>query len=107
MVGIQSLGRRVVVVPHAAQRHRAWRAVSALEDRTVKWFGESWGAPVCKPENHAATPTAPCAHCNLAFRKSDSGIILPFAGGPGDPPELPYHRLCLLWQMGIGVRKFG
>jgi hypothetical protein len=68
----------------------------------MRWFGKSWGAPVCTPESEAPRPSAPCAHCGGAIGEHDSGVILPFAGGPGDPPELPYHRLCLLDALGLG-----
>lgn len=69
----------------------------------MKWFGESWGAPCCDPNGHVATPTAPCAHCDLPFTPTDRGLVLPFAGGPGDPPELPYHQTCMMNLLGLGT----
>lgn len=73
----------------------------------MKWFGESWGAPVCTSESEAPRPSAPCAYCNGAILERDCGVILPFSGGPDDPPELPYHRWCLIDLLGITVRDFG
>lgn len=73
----------------------------------MKWFGESWGGPVCAPEGKVPRPSAQCAHCNGSFGEHDCGVILPFVGGPEDPPELPYHRLCLAAALGITVRDFG
>lgn len=67
----------------------------------MKWFGESWGAPVCTPENHAPKPQERCAACGMHFQDSDRGVILPFLGGPEDPPELPYHHRCLMRALGL------
>lgn len=68
----------------------------------MKWFGKSWGAPVCDPAKHAPTPTVACAYCERAIIAGDQGVILPFHGNPGDPPELPYHHGCLMQSLGLG-----
>lgn len=65
----------------------------------MKWFGPSWGAPVCE-EPHVETPTEPCASCGSPFIEGDQGILVPFYGHPGDPPELPYHHGCFMWLVG-------
>lgn len=68
----------------------------------MKWFGESWGAPVCAPEDHAPVPGGACTVCEELFKAADQGLILPFLGGPGDPSELPYHLGCFREALGIG-----
>jgi len=71
----------------------------------MKWFGESWGAPVCAPEDNSPLPEAPCAACEERFQANDQGVILPFLGGPGAPAELPYHLACFREALGIGPRR--
>jgi hypothetical protein len=47
----------------------------------MKWFGESWGAPACDPEDHGATPVgAKCSGCGIDIREGDQGIRIPFMG---------------------------
>lgn len=70
----------------------------------MKWFGASWGAPVCAPEDHAPVPGGACAVCEKQFRDDDQGVILPFVGGPDDPPELPYHLACFRDALGLGPK---
>lgn len=67
----------------------------------MKWFGRSWGAPVCAPEDQAPLPDAPCVCCESRFKADDQGVILPFVGGPDDPPELPYHLACFRDALGL------
>lgn len=64
----------------------------------MKWFGESWGAPVCEPRLHAETPTdATCEHCRGPINPGDMGFLLPLASDfDGLFIELAYHRFCLL-----------
>jgi len=41
----------------------------------MKWFGESWGAPACDPEEHTETPVGEdCFHCDEEIVEGDSGI---------------------------------
>ncbi len=68
----------------------------------MKWFGESWGAPVCQPEDHVAgLPDAPCTCCNRAFVEGDIGVIVPLIGGPGDPKDVGYHHACFMESLGL------
>jgi len=42
----------------------------------MKWFGESWGAPVCEGE-HVETPVGVlCAHCDEPIEAGDQGIMM-------------------------------
>jgi hypothetical protein len=63
----------------------------------MKWFGESWGAPVCDPENHVPVPIHhECIHCGDPIEPDDQGLILPYSGmSPSDPAWVPYHKMCL------------
>lgn len=67
----------------------------------MKWFGSSWGAPVCEDTEHVEVPDVSCACCELEFDEQDRGVTLPFSGGPGDPPELSYHHGCFMWLLGV------
>lgn len=62
----------------------------------VKWFGENWGAPICRLVEHAPTPQADCLGCNKPIKPEDQGVMLPYSGSEGDPPEVPYHLDCFL-----------
>jgi hypothetical protein len=70
----------------------------------MKWFGESWGAPVCAPEDHAELPTTPCGYCEKPFVETDKGVLMPFVGNPGDPPEIGYHHPCLMIALGLDTK---
>jgi hypothetical protein len=57
----------------------------------MRWFGESWGAPVCEDAEHVATPVGcECFECEL-----DQGFMLPtvwpdqFVGTVGEDGVLP------------------
>ena len=65
----------------------------------MKWFGKDWGAPVCKSNPQTDVPLEPCVVCGKKFTERDSGLLLPFCGNPGDPPELGYHVECLVESM--------
>jgi hypothetical protein len=44
----------------------------------VNWFGEDWGAPVCRAIDHTETPVGrKCERCGLAIKKGDRGIVIP------------------------------
>ena len=68
----------------------------------MKWFGESWGAPVCEPEGHSAVPVGKlCGGCQEPIRDIDRGVILPFLGSETDDKEMAMHHFCLLRNLGI------
>lgn len=64
----------------------------------MKWFGESWDAPVCEPDEHVDAPVdRPCAYgCGCAIEKKDQGFLLPYVGRTTQPADLAYHRDCFL-----------
>ena len=70
----------------------------------MKWFGASWGAPVCEPQDHVPCPEGrECPMCLKALQAGDQGVLLPFLGARegGDPPDQPYHIRCFLKSVGV------
>lgn len=67
----------------------------------MKWFGPSWGAPVCTEDSHQEMPGGSCAACEVPFIDGDQGVTLPYHGRAGDPPELSYHHSCFMWMIGV------
>ena len=64
----------------------------------AQWFGRSWGAPVCDPEHHAPTPVGEdCVNCDHPIGPFDSGMILPYIGGPTE--TVAFHRECFLAEV--------
>lgn len=67
----------------------------------MKWFGESWGAAVCRPENRVPRPAGACARCGLAFDDESSGFIMPAVEADGSAGVASYHQGCLLESFGV------
>lgn len=62
----------------------------------MKWFGESWGSPLCSDSEPTETPVgAPCGWCEEIIVAGDSGLIIPHIGDEG-AEQRPYHRACFL-----------
>lgn len=62
----------------------------------MMWFGESWGAPVCEPEQHTSTPVGRiCIECDKPVADGDTGFVTPLAR-PDGVESLVYHRVCFL-----------
>lgn len=67
----------------------------------MKWFGESWRAPVCEPEDEVETPVgAACLLCDEPIAAGDQGIVMPFSGDIVDgrltARPVPEHLDCYL-----------
>ena len=72
----------------------------------MKWFGNSWGAPICKPEDRADTPVGEnCYLCEVAIMPSEIGVIMPYSGEAYAFLELPAHLQCLLNSLGTGEQR--
>lgn len=53
----------------------------------MKWFGESWGAPICDPKYHWLTPTGrPCLGCGKPIADGDQGFMVPNHGAEERAP---------------------
>lgn len=63
---------------------------------TTRWFGESWGAPVCDDTPHVATPVgSSCICCGALVRDGDRGLSiarLPF-------PELGAETVAVIFDV--------
>jgi hypothetical protein len=85
---------------------------SAPLEPTTRWFGESWGAPVCSPDLHIPVPVGmDCVghehmHENRSpqIEEGDQGITLPYYG-PLGPVRVAYHLDC--WLHEIGADRLG
>ena len=61
------------------------------------WFGDSWGAPVCDPEEHCETPVGrPCLSCGGAIASGDQGFVMPHVELNGSASLQAHHRKCFL-----------
>lgn len=61
------------------------------------WFGESWGAAVCDPNHHVATPIGqPCLRCLEPIFLGNQGILKPHVTLGGGVTLRPQHITCLL-----------
>lgn len=82
----------------------------------MKYFGENWGAPICKTVEQAPipNPTIVC-ECGHDIREGDIGVLIPFMGYVPDTgipanqvtiingiPHIGYHLVCFLDSLGIG-----
>jgi hypothetical protein len=55
----------------------------------MKWFGESWGAPVCKAVQRTETPVGVrCERCDKKIRERDQGVVTTNA--------IVWHLKCFL-----------
>ena len=47
------------------------------EDRGVKWFGTSWGAPICREDCQQPVPVGkPCVVCQKSLTAGDRGLLI-------------------------------
>jgi hypothetical protein len=70
----------------------------------VKWFGKSWGAECCTPEDHVPVPVGePCENCGEAIEDGDQGFSTAVIGTPLDVQQtvktIHYHHDCFLVQV--------
>lgn len=60
------------------------------------WFGESWGAPICDPDNHTETPVGErCLECDTAIGEDDQGLLIPYFAD-GRATTRGWHLDCWL-----------
>lgn len=76
----------------------------------MKWFGPTWGAPVCEPDEQAPTPVGEhCLACGGTIRDMDQGFIIPRMIQEGDDfidfaPSY-WHLNCFLRNIGVLKEK--
>ena len=62
----------------------------------MKWFGDSWGAPVCTELEKVPVPiTELCFACGGEFVELDRGLVLPYDDKSGTRDTF-WHRTCFL-----------
>lgn len=63
---------------------------------TVRWFGESWGAPINDPRARIETPAAEkCIDCSRWIMNDDQGVRIP------SREFVYYHLDCFLRDIGV------
>ena len=71
----------------------------------MKWFGKSWGAPICTKESHAETPVGePCQWCEEPIEEDECGLLIPTVVEWLDDKTArevfkPTHQECLLREV--------
>lgn len=61
----------------------------------MRWFGESWGAPVNETNERMGVPLGrQCIACGIAFQPDDQGIETPAVGFKW--PTVIYHKDCFM-----------
>lgn len=68
----------------------------------MKWFGESWGAPVCDGPQLNTPVGLPCARCHVEIIEGDRGVVIPhheFGGAYAE--ERPWHLDCMMQEVGV------
>jgi hypothetical protein len=69
---------------------------------TTRWFGPSWGAPVCDPRTHIDTPLLiQCIVCDEWFHFGDQGITTPASLSLSPMGYVGYHLHCFLREIGV------
>lgn len=70
---------------------------------TIRWFGPSWGAPVCDPRTNIPTPVDTfCEGCSQRITQGENGVTYPYwdgygpDGSDGSGGIVAYHRECNL-----------
>lgn len=69
----------------------------------MKWFGKSWGAPVCDYAEWCVTPIGePCLDCQKRITEHDCGFVVPLIESVDWNTEMArvslrcYHRACFV-----------
>jgi len=65
-------------------------------DIGLRWFGPSWGSPICREERHEPVPVGqPCFRCEKPIQTDASGILMWHMGeDPNKDGYKPYHYEC-------------
>jgi hypothetical protein len=64
------------------------------------WFGNSWGAPCCDPEEHIETPVGEkCPRCGELIGHLDQGVTMTLVPLSGPATLIHTHLDCFLKQI--------
>lgn len=73
----------------------------------MKWFGPTWGAPICIPREHVEVPVGEaCCICNRTIREEDQGVEIPGVEGDWPRDERIEVRLTF-WHLNCFLRNLG
>jgi hypothetical protein len=75
---------------------------------TIRWFGESWDAPICDPELHIEVPVGMICfghdHMHegrtVEIMPSDQGVTMPYVREDRTVGRCAYHLDCWLHEVG-------
>jgi hypothetical protein len=66
----------------------------------MKWFGESWEAPVNSYGEHVTAPVGElCFDCQKTIKEEDRGLVIPSLEGTLNAPQWkdrPWHYDCFM-----------
>lgn len=71
----------------------------------MKIFPDHWAHPDASFEVIETPTDRVCYDCDQQLKSTDRGVIMPFAGGPEDPPDIALHRRCFLRNLGIAENE--
>jgi hypothetical protein len=78
----------------------------------MRWFGESWKAPICETVEHIETPVGMmCSVCGKAIGAADQGLLIPRLTDANVfdlllAAEIPYaafHLHCFAQSIGVTI----
>lgn len=68
---------------------------------TVRWFGQSWHAPINDPRAEVPVPVnQDCMSCHLPIGSDDQGVEIPYYSG-GYAERQPWHKNCFFDEIGV------
>lgn len=78
---------------------------ATLEDEdgpgTVRWYGRTWLAPVCRLDAHVNTPVgSPCMDCRVPVEAGEQGVTIPYQHDD-TVDQVPFHLDCFLRSIGV------
>jgi len=71
-------------------------------ETTMKWFGEDWGAPICKEVEQVPMREVigrRCMACDLEIHAGDRGLLIPHLLSLSEHPPVrmePWHLHCFV-----------
>lgn len=67
------------------------------QEHRPRWFGKSWGAPVCEPKDRCAVPSgATCSRCREIIAEDAQGVTLAHVRDGRVTGRTIFHLDCYL-----------
>lgn len=71
---------------------------------TMRWFGQSWGAPVNDPRAEMSVPLGErCVRCDEDFEHGDQGFGVAAHTSIAANGQVFFHKDCLLAEVGAVI----